>query len=64
MPAVSKAQLRFMAAVASGRIKRKGLSKEKAAEFVHKTKNAKELPERVGEKLREAVKRRRKKKKS
>ncbi len=43
-PAVSRAQLRFMAGVASGSIKKKGLSKKKAAEWVHATKNAKRLP--------------------
>lgn len=43
-PARSKAQLRFMAAVASGKVKKPGLSKAKAAEFVHATKNAKSLP--------------------
>ena len=34
MPAKSKAQLRFMAGVASGKIKKKGLSPMKAREFV------------------------------
>ena len=46
MPAKSKAQLRFMAGVASGSIKKPGLSKAKAAEFVHATSNAKSLPNR------------------
>ena len=45
-PAVSRAQLKFMAGVASGSIKRKGLSKKKAAEWVHATRNAKSLPTR------------------
>ena len=35
MPAVSKAQWRFMQGVAQGDIKAKGLSQEKAKEFVH-----------------------------
>lgn len=34
MPAKSKKQARFMRAVASGSIKKKGLSKQKAEEFV------------------------------
>lgn len=53
MPAVSKAQLRFMAAVASGRARKKpkGLSRAEASEFVHATPSAKELPERVSKKL-------------
>lgn len=44
MPSVSKAQNRFMAAVASGSIKKKGLSRRKAAEFVVPTNN---LPSKV-----------------
>jgi hypothetical protein len=46
MPPKSKAQARFMRAVASGDIKRKGLSKRQAAEYVegHPTKN---LPAKV-----------------
>ena len=46
MPVVSKAQGRFMRAVESGSIKKKGLSKAKAHEFVsgHPTKG---LPERT-----------------
>lgn len=47
MPAKSKQQLRFMAAVASGSIKKKGLSKSKASEFVHATSNVKSLPRKV-----------------
>ena len=45
MPPRSKAQARFMRAVASGDVKSKGLSKKQAKEFVehHSTKN---LPER------------------
>lgn len=46
MPASSKSQLRFMAAIASGNLEMPGISKEKAAEFVHATKNAKKLPEK------------------
>jgi len=34
MPAVSKKQFRFMQAVAHGSVKKKGLSKAKAAEYV------------------------------
>jgi hypothetical protein len=44
MPAKSKAQERFMAGVAYGSIKKPGLSKEKAKEFVTPTAG---LPERV-----------------
>jgi hypothetical protein len=47
MPAKSKAQLRFMAGVMSGSIKKKGLSRMKAAEFVHATGSTKGLPNRV-----------------
>ena len=45
MPAKSKAQARFMRAVASGTVKKKGLSKKEAAEFVagHPTRK---LPEK------------------
>jgi hypothetical protein len=50
MPAKSKAQLRFMAAVASGSIKKKGLSKAQASEWVHATGSAKGLPNRVTKK--------------
>jgi hypothetical protein len=45
MPAKSKAQARFMRAVESGSIKKKGLSKEKAAEFVEGVPT-KKLPEK------------------
>uniref|UniRef100_A0A6M3KFA4 DUF3008 domain-containing protein n=1 Tax=viral metagenome TaxID=1070528 RepID=A0A6M3KFA4_9ZZZZ len=34
MPAKSKAQMRFMGAVAGGAVKKKGLPKEKAKEFI------------------------------
>lgn len=45
MPAKSKAQARFMRAVASGSVKKKGLSKKEAKEYVsgHSTKG---LPEK------------------
>lgn len=38
--------MRFMGAVAGGQIKKKGLSKKKAKEFLTATKNFKSLPER------------------
>ena len=46
MPAVSKDQAAFMRGVASGDIKKKGLSRKQAKEYVtgHSTKN---LPKRV-----------------
>lgn len=46
MPAKSKAQARFMRAVASGSAKAPGLSRKEAKEYVsgHSTKN---LPERA-----------------
>ena len=44
MPAVSKQQFKFMEAVKHGAIKKKGLSKAKAAEFV--TESPKNLPVR------------------
>lgn len=49
MPPKSKAQAKFMRAVASGSIKKKGLSKAEAAEYVsgHSTKR---LPEHKGKK--------------
>lgn len=37
MPAVSKAQFRFMQATKHGSIKKKGLSPEKAAEYVRES---------------------------
>ena len=43
MPATSKAQFKFMQAVKHGAIKKKGLSKEKASEFVASTEY-KKLP--------------------
>lgn len=46
MPAKSKAQFRFMAAVEHGGIKKPGLSPSKAAEFVD-TVSYKSLPRRV-----------------
>lgn len=51
MPAKSKAQLRFMAGVASGNIRSPGLSREEAEEYVHATHNAKSLPNRIHRKL-------------
>lgn len=45
MPATSKAQARFMGLVASGAKKVKGLSKDKAKEFLHGVK-VKALPEK------------------
>lgn len=45
MPAKSKAQARFMGMVASGKIKRKGLSKTQAKEFLSGVKVGK-LPKR------------------
>ena len=46
MPVTSKQQFRFMAAVASGKIRRKGLGKTKAREFITATGSYKRLPER------------------
>src|ERR1700740_303646 len=46
MPATSKAQFRFMKAVESGSVKKKGLSKEKAKEFTSENKSLKNLPEK------------------
>jgi len=45
MPAKSKAQARFMGAVVGGAIKKKGLSKAKAKEFVRGIKMSK-LPKK------------------
>lgn len=45
MPAKSKAQARFMRAVQSGSIKKKGLSKAKASEYVEGV-STKKLPEK------------------
>ena len=49
MPAVNKKQFRFMEAVKHGGIKKKGLSKEKAAEFVDST-SYKSLPAKASKK--------------
>jgi hypothetical protein len=46
MPAKSKAQARFMGAVASGSLKKPGLSKEQAKEYIRGQKVSK-LPEKV-----------------
>ena len=46
MPARSKSQLRFMYAVASGKVKKKGLSATQANEWIHSTKDKSELPEK------------------
>lgn len=46
MPAKSRAQARFMGAVAGGAIKKKGLSKAKAKEFLKGVKVSK-LPKKV-----------------
>lgn len=45
MPAKSKSQLRWMAAVANGSIKKPGLDPKKAQEFVDTTKSYRDLPE-------------------
>jgi hypothetical protein len=49
MPAKSKAQFGFMARVASGKSKVKGLSKKQAKEFL-KGVDVKKLPKRVKKK--------------
>jgi hypothetical protein len=46
MPAISKAQFRFMQAVAHGDVKKPGLSASKAAEFVQ-GQSPKKLPARA-----------------
>jgi hypothetical protein len=46
MPAVSKKQARFMGAVAGGSIKKPGLSKAQAKEYI-KGQNMSKLPEKV-----------------
>ena len=46
MPATSKSQFRFMAGVASGDIKAKGLSPKKASEFIS-GQSPDNLPEKV-----------------
>jgi hypothetical protein len=51
MPVKSKAQQRFMGGVASGDIKKPGLSKAKAEEFLESSKGKiKDLPEKVTKK--------------
>ena len=50
MPAVSKAQARFMGAVAGGAIHKKGLSKGKAKEYLKGVKVSK-LPARKTKKV-------------
>lgn len=49
MPVTSKAQWRFMQAAAHGDLKKKGLSKEKAEEFIRATPSYKKLPEQHNE---------------
>lgn len=44
MPAKSKAQLRYLGAIAGGKIKKKGLSRSEAKEFI-KGQSSKNLPE-------------------
>lgn len=46
MPARSQAQAHFMGMVASGKIKKKGLSKAQAAEYV-RGQDVKDLPPKV-----------------
>lgn len=46
MPAISKAQVKFFRGIVSGKIKKKGLTKKQAAEFLKGT-NIKSLPTRV-----------------
>lgn len=40
MPASIKKQWRFMGAVASGKVKKKGLSRKEARDFLHKSKGS------------------------
>lgn len=48
MPAKSQAQFRYMGAVASGRIKSKGLSRDEARKFLHESKGSYgKLPSKV-----------------
>ncbi len=47
MPAKSRSQERFMGAVASGSLKKKGLSKATAKEFLDATPKGEKLPEKV-----------------
>lgn len=52
MPAKSQAQFRYMGAVASGRIKSKGLSREEARKFLHESKGTYgKLPSKVKMKM-------------
>ena len=48
MPAVSKAQFRFMKAIENGSIHKPGLSSEKAHEYTSENKSLKGLPEKAG----------------
>ena len=50
MPAKSRSQLRYMYAVASGKVKSKSLTKAQAQEFIDKTKNVKKLPNKASKK--------------
>jgi hypothetical protein len=56
MPVKSKAQAGFMGRIASGKIKKKGLSKEQAKEYLRGVK-VKKLPKRVVTKKRHITKR-------
>ncbi len=49
MPVKSKAQAGFMGMIASGKFKKKGLSKNKAKEFLRGVK-VKKLPKKVSKK--------------
>lgn len=46
MPVKSKAQMRFMQAIAHGSFSKSGLSKEKAKEFIEETPKGDKLPEK------------------
>lgn len=46
MPAVSKHQFKFMGAVASGKVKKAGLSPEQAKEYISGQTNYHKLPSR------------------
>lgn len=50
MPVKSEQQRKFMGAVASGSIKKPGLSQAKAQEFLDATPKGAKLPKRVGAK--------------
>jgi hypothetical protein len=56
MPAKSKAQERFMAAIAHGNLKKKGLSKETAEDFVGSTKGLPEHKKPLKSKIKENIK--------